>query len=180
MTTPSEVAHKKPWYKKAWIWIIVGALIVIGGIANLVNPRPSDDAQPSPSESAVIADGGEESPAAVPEADETETGATVALTSAEFEASIKRAFGGVEFSDLHASDPTLWAGYIAGVRVERSNAFVTLQVAADDPARKELGDRAAKALSTLLTADDVDGIAWIIVEDASGTVIAQQQPKPIA
>jgi len=179
MTTPSEVAEKKPWYKKTWIWLIIGALIVIGGVANLVNPRPSDDAEPSPS-SAVIAEGGEESPASVPEAEQTETGATVGPTSEEFEASIKRAFGGVEFSDLHASDPTLWAGYIAGVRVERSNAFVTLQVAADDPARKELGDRAAKALSTLLTADDVDGIGWIVVEDASGTVIAQQQPKPIA
>ena len=70
-------------------------------------------------------------------------------------------------------------GYIADVAVTGSNAFITLQVSADDPQRDDLGERAAKALSTLLTSDDVDGINWIIIQDATGTVIAQEQPAPL-
>lgn len=179
-TTASEAPEKKPWYKKPWIWGVVAAVIVVGGIANLVNPRPSEDAEPTPtetvSEAPVATPSTEPAPVEPEEAAEPEV---IRPTSEEFGASIKNAFGGMEFSEIYASDPSLWAGYIAGVRVEGSNAFVTLQVAADDPNRNDLGDRAAKALSTLLTADDVDGISWIIVEDASNTVIAQQQPKPI-
>lgn len=179
MTAASEMSEKKPWYKKTWIWIIVAAVIVIGGISNLVNPRASDKAEPTPSETVVISEAPKETLEADPDAAQPEPVAPAGPTAEEFEASIKNALGGAEFSEIYASDPSLWGGYVSGVRIEGSNAFVTLQVAGDDPTRNDLGGRAAKALSTLLTADQVKGVSWIIVEDASGTVIAQQQPRPI-
>lgn len=83
------------------------------------------------------------------------------------------------YTELAAVDASLWGGYVANVRVEGARAYITLQVAADDPQRDDLGSRAAKASSTLLPATAVEDINWIIVEDAEGTVIAQEQPAPI-
>lgn len=40
MTTTAQQS-KKPWYKKLWIWAVVAAVIVVGGIVNMVNG--SDD-----------------------------------------------------------------------------------------------------------------------------------------
>lgn len=57
--------------------------------------------------------------------------------------------------------------------------YVTLQVSADDPDRQSLGKRATNAMSTLLPASAVQGVDWIIVEDASGAVTAQEQPNPL-
>lgn len=100
--------------------------------------------------------------------------------SAQLEQSIKNALGVQEsFTELYASDPSLWGGYISEVRVEGSLAYITLQIAADESHRDEYGQQAAKALSTLLSAEDVQGIDWLIVEDASHVVIDQAQPKPI-
>ncbi|MBP2437053.1 hypothetical protein [Microbacterium amylolyticum] len=103
--------------------------------------------------------------------------------AADLEEAIKGALG-IEssFSELYAYDPSLWGGYINGVRTEGDLAFITLQVAADDPMRDDLGQRAAQALSTLLSADTIESvdIGWIIVEDASGVVIAQEQPAPFS
>lgn len=99
-----------------------------------------------------------------------------ATRSLELEESIKLSFGGVEsFSDIYASDPTLWAGYINGVRVEGARAYITLQIGNEDPNRDELGTRAAGALSKLLPTSDVRGISWIIVEDASGIEISDSR-----
>jgi len=92
---------------------------------------------------------------------------------------ISDAFGGATPGELLAEDPTSWAGYINGVRVEGANAYITLQISADDTGRDDLGSRAARALSTLLPAEAVDGIDWLIVEDVSGVVIAQEQPNPL-
>lgn len=83
------------------------------------------------------------------------------------------------YTELAASDATLWGGYISGVRIDGARAYITLQVAADDPQRDDLGTRAAKAMSTLLPGTAVEDINWLIVEDANGTVIAQEQPNPI-
>ena len=93
---------------------------------------------------------------------------------------IRDAFGGQTYAELLAADPTSWAGWITGVRVENGNAYVTLQVGANDAERKPLGEQAAQALSTLLPASAVEGVSWIIVEDASGVVIDQKQPSPIS
>lgn len=94
--------------------------------------------------------------------------------SAQLEADIKAALGVESFGELLASDPSLWGGWINGVRVEGSKATITLQVAADDPLRDDLGERAARALPTLLPPESLADISWIVVEDASGVVIAQE------
>lgn len=103
--------------------------------------------------------------------------------AADLESQLKVMFGVGDgsFTDLLAQDPSLWAGYIASVRTEGSRAFITLQVAPDDPSRDVIGERAATALKTLLPAETVDalGISWVIVEDAGGVVIAQEQPAPL-
>lgn len=109
---------------------------------------------------------------------------TVTASDAERAASLQQAlsdsFGGQTASEIIASDPTLWAGYVNGIRVERDNAYFTLQVAPSDPARNDLGKSAAQALSTLLPAEAVRGIGWIIVEDAGGAVISQKKPNPLS
>lgn len=98
--------------------------------------------------------------------------------AASLEQAIKNAFGGAEFSTLLLEDPTMWVGWISQVRVEGSNAYIRLQLVEEGP-DDNIGERAAQALSTLLAQDDVQGIDWIIVEDATGTVIGQKQPAPI-
>lgn len=35
-------APTTPWYKKPWIWGIIGAMILVGAIGNAVDPRPDD------------------------------------------------------------------------------------------------------------------------------------------
>lgn len=104
--------------------------------------------------------------------------ATNAKRSAELEQAIKNAFGGAEFTELLIEDPTMWAGWISQVRVEGSDAYIRLQLH-EEGKEDDIGKRAAQALSTLLTKDDVKGLSWIIVEDASGTVIGQKQPAPL-
>lgn len=99
--------------------------------------------------------------------------------AADLEAAMKSTLGVSAFSDLLTEDPTMWGGYVASVRVEADRAYVTLQVGSDEPGRDDLGERAASGLSRLLPASAVEDIGWIIVEDASGVVIAQEQPDPI-
>ena len=175
MTNSATTDNKpqKPWYMKWWVWLIAAA-VLIGVIGNLAGGTDSDE--PIVEEQVKV-----EEPA-TEDVDLEPTEAEMATSDAErseaFEDAIKTAFGGVEFSTLLAEDPTMWAGWISEVRVEGSNAFVRLQLTKEDK-DDDIGKRAAKALSTLLTKEDVDGIDWIIVEDASGTVMAQQQPAPL-
>lgn len=162
---------KKPWYKKIWIWAIVAGVIVVSGIGNALSggDEPEPSAEPT---QATVED--------TPEAESTEEPAEAddAERSEQLEADIKAALGTEEFSDLYAQDPTLWGGYISAVTVDGSNAYITLQVGHEDDNRDDLGARAAQALSTLLAADTVEDINWIIVQDASEAVIAQEQPNP--
>ncbi|MSS84980.1 hypothetical protein FYJ24_09430 [Actinomycetaceae bacterium WB03_NA08] len=122
---------------------------------------------------------GTETPAAPTEQAPTPEPAVDEERSAALTQATKDAFGGQEFTEILVSDPTLWAGYINGIRVEGDLAYYTLQISADDLDREEFGQQAARALSTLLPASAVEGIDWIIVEDGAGTVIAQEQPNPI-
>lgn len=85
------------------------------------------------------------------------------------------------YQELLAVDPSLWGGYLVGVRVEGSDAYFMLQVDRSTPEGKDLGQRAAQALSTLLTQETVDelGISWVIVEDGAGVVIDQKMSSPL-
>ncbi|MEJ6555286.1 hypothetical protein PQI51_09680 [Microbacterium esteraromaticum] len=183
MSTPST--PRKPWYKKLWIWAIVAAVIVIGGISNLVNgDRDEPDAAPSTPPAAAATATREPASATpsdepTPSPEPTPAGPSDEERAAKVQTALQDAFGGQTPSEVYASDSSLWYGYVNGVRVENGNAFITLQVAADDPNRKDLGEGAAQALSTLLPAAAVDGLGWLIVEDASGVVIDQKQPRPI-
>lgn len=95
--------------------------------------------------------------------------------AADVLAYLEQTFDASPLTDYLATDATSWVGYVSGVRVERGNLVVTIQE--DD---KALGKAAAQALSTLLTADLVDGIGHVIVENGAGVVLAQKQPKPLA
>lgn len=173
-------AEKKPWYKKIWIWGIVAAVIVLGGVGQALNgdEEATSEAQDAPQEAVSEPETPQEAPEETPEAEpEVEPeGPSDEERAQALEQAIKDNFGGQEFSDLYEQDPTLWGGYITAVTVDSANAFITLQVAPDDPNRDDLGERAAQALSTLLTGDAIDGINWIITQDATETVIAQEQP----
>ena len=165
-------AEKKPWYKKIWIWAVVAAVLILGGVGQALNTTEEgpSEAQSAPEEAPSAPEEPQEAPEAAPdEPNDTERSETL-------EQAIKDNLGAQEFTDLYAQDPTLWGGYITAVTVDGANAFITLQVAPDDPNRDDLGERAAQALSTLLTGDAIDGINWIITQDATETVIAQEQP----
>lgn len=41
-------APTTPWYKKPWIWGIIGAMILVGTIGNAVNPRPDAEKPAAP------------------------------------------------------------------------------------------------------------------------------------
>ena len=171
----SMSAQKTAWYKRKWVWIVTG-VVILAAVIGLIFGEPDDEDEPAAEPTHVAAE--------TPEPDDTTAPAAKSPEerAARLEAGIKTSLGVApdgNFSDLYAQDPTLWGGYINGVRVEGSNAYITLQVAPDETQRDGLGERAAQALSTLLTEDMVDGIDWLIIEDAAGVVIDQKQPAPI-
>lgn len=171
---------KKPWYKKLWIWGIVVAVLVVAGIGNLATGDEREAAQVDPTPTPIASESpepAEPTEAAEEPAPEPEPAVDEEARSAAFEQAIRDAFGGQEYSEVFASDPTLWYGWISEVRTEGSNGYVTLQVGSGSPDRDDLGERAADALPRLLPADATADIDWIIVEDASGVVIAQSRTQ---
>lgn len=97
------------------------------------------------------------------------------VSSADAEQWLKGQLGVSEFSEILASDPTLWGGYINGIEVDGSMMHVRLQV--DHDADQVMADRAAHAIANLarMTSDStVDGLSWVIIEDGSGRNMAQE------
>lgn len=97
------------------------------------------------------------------------------VSSADAEQWLKSQLGVSEFSEILASDPTLWGGYINGIEVDGSMMHVRLQV--DHDADQEMADRAAHAIANLarMTSDStVDGLSWVIIEDGTGRNMAQE------
>lgn len=97
------------------------------------------------------------------------------VSSADAEHWLKNQLGISEFSEILASDPTLWGGYINGIEVDGSMMHVRLQVDHDED--QEMADRAARAIANLarMTSDStVDGLSWVIIEDGAGRHMAQE------
>lgn len=200
---PGAAKTTKPLWRRWWVitLVVVFVLIIMGALAGGDEDDPQASAAPSPTETTPEPEpttpspspsptpSEEPTPEPTPEpaeptpepatAPEPEPANDDAAASAAFEQAIKDGLFVEDFSELLAVDPTMWGGYISGVRVERDLGYVTLQISSNDPGRDDMGQRAARALSTLLPASAVEDISWIIVEDASGVVIAQEQPNPI-
>lgn len=170
MTTPA-VATPKPWFKRWWVWLLalIALLVIISAIGNAVAPRQDLAAVATPTAASATVT----PPSVTPTAVATESAAPVADNAAVF-AALQSQFGGVTPAEVFASDPSLWYGWISGTRVEGSNFYVTLQVGPSDAERRDLGERAASAIPTLLPADATGTLSWVVVEDASGTVIDQK------
>lgn len=83
-------------------------------------------------------------------------------------------FGVKRFSDLISYDATMWIGYVSKVKVDHGDLYVTIQ---EDDA--QLGEDAAQALSTLLSAKVTSGLGWVIVENGAGEILAQRTLDPI-
>jgi len=168
--------------------LLIAGSVVVAGITGLVILGAVTGANRQPASSESAATTAVVRPTAEPTLTSSPQSSPSAVVTAEatpsngqgLEQAIKDAFGVTDFAQIYAQDPSSWGGYIAGVREDGlGNAFITLQVSSDDPSRDALGTQAAKALSTLLPASAVQGIRWLIVEDASHVVIAQNQPAPI-
>lgn len=185
MTPP--LPSKGPLMSRITLAALVGLLAIT--LAACSSPAPTSEPAPLVTEAAPepVDALAEQTPTPEPEPTEEpvkeEPEVDEEARAADLESQLKVMFGVGDgsFTDLLAQDPSLWAGYIASVRTEGSRAFITLQVAPDDPSRDVIGERAATALKTLLPAETVDtlGISWVIVEDAGGVVIAQEQPAPL-
>lgn len=157
------------------ITLAAALTVVLTGVTACV---PAEDATVEPTPTATIADRSKPAPEETPAEAEETVDDTERATA--FDRALKDALGVEDaYTELAAADATLWGGYISDVRIDGARAYITLQVAADDPQRDDLGTRAAKAMSTLLPGAAVEDINWLIVEDANGTVIAQEQPNPI-
>jgi len=87
-------------------------------------------------------------------------------------------FGVTEFSQILAQDPQKWAGYISDITVDHGKVNVALQV--DQKQGKGMAKDAAKALSTLLSRQNTEGLSWVVVTDGAGVVMAQEQLNPVA
>lgn len=100
--------------------------------------------------------------------------------SSSLDEALRQALGVAEYSELRERDSSLWGGYVVEVRVVGSEGFIRLRVPSDDQTRDDFGGRAAAEVATLLPASAVEGIEWLVVEDASGGEIDRQQPQPSA
>lgn len=171
--------QKTPWWKRTWIWVVVGIVLVVGVVGNLLGLGGSDDEPPAAAPSMTVSAPAPAETEAEPPTEESAESRDDGARGREFDQSLRENLGVTEYSELLAADPSLWGGYVADIRVDGANAYVTLQVGASDTTRDDLGERAARAISTLLPASAVEGIDWIIVEDATGVVISQEQPAPV-
>ena len=107
--------------------------------------------------------------------DDTYSSNDETVSSADAEQWLKSQLGVSEFSEILASDPTLWGGYINGIEVDGSMMHVRLQV--DHDTDQEMADQAAHAIANLvrMTSDStVDGLSWVIIEDGAGQNMAQE------
>jgi hypothetical protein len=172
MTTPAA-ATPKPWFTRWWVWLlaVVAVLVVVSAIGNAIAPRgaPAAESTPTPTITASPP-----VPAAAPTTATAAESASPGADNAVVFAALKDQFGGVTPAEVFASDPSLWYGWISGTRVEGTNFYVTLQVGPSDAERRDLGERAATAIPTLLPAEARNGLSWVIVEDATGVVIDQK------
>lgn len=133
-------------------------------------PKPSADPKPA------------EKPKPAPEPKtEKPAGPTAEEKTQAFDRALKDGLGIDEsYQEALVMDPSLWAGYVVGVRVDGDLAYVTLQVDRNTPDGQDLGQRAAKAISTLILQETVDTLklSWVVVEDGTGTVIDQKAFSP--
>jgi hypothetical protein len=142
-------------------------LIAVIAIVVFVSCQSSDDSNDSSSSPAA------EETYTYEDDDDSYSDDTV--SSADAEQWLKGQLGVSEFSEILASDPTLWGGYINGIEVDGSMMHVRLQV--DHDADQEMADRAAHAIANLarMTSDStVDGLSWVIIEDGTGRNMAQE------
>lgn len=71
------------------------------------------------------------------------------------------------------ADPDGWVGYVSEYRVDGDRITVRLQApAAELESRPE---RAANWIRSAVTPDIAGDFRWVVVEDATGTVVEQQQ-----
>lgn len=97
--------------------------------------------------------------------------------AADYEAWLKSQLGVQEFSELLASDPTLWGGWINGIVADRDRMHVRLQVDRNDADSKDFAKRAAKSISMLVKSSDderVSNVDWVVVDDGAGNYLAQE------
>lgn len=166
--------------------LILGALAAVTSIAMTIGvalTAPAMVQAPEVSDAPAVTQETEEEANPAEQTVPTEApGLTDQERTARFDQDLKSGLGVKDsYQELLATDATMWGGYIADIRVEGDRAYVTLQVDRNTPDGRDTGERAAQALSTLMTQETVETVnySWIIVEDSTGVVIDQKQPKPL-
>ena len=106
MTT--NAATKKPWYKKLWIWGIVAAVVLIGGIGNAINGG-TPETQPEPTVTAEAS--APEETEAEPVAEEPTEEAPVADLAARTHAEYLNAWGVSDLIELAGAEGVTIAAY---------------------------------------------------------------------
>ena len=194
MSTPSNPetpeqpgAPKRPWWKTPkGIAGIVAALVVVGIIGSCnddTDNTPADEE--TTTQTTVVEDTTTQQAApdpTTPEAPSETTPEEETVTAGqdkatEYEAWLKEQFGVDSFTEVLMQDSTLWAGYINGIEADGDRMHVRLQVDRTTPDGQALGERAAKAIASLIRLGDdprVNDVDWVVVEDGAGTYISQE------
>ncbi|MCK7676203.1 hypothetical protein [Corynebacterium pygosceleis] len=197
---------RKPWYKrpKPLILTALGIVIIpplllfivlfISAVVDVVKgdvPAPtttatttssteptttlettSEEPSTAPTSSETTEESTSEEPAPEPEPETSEP------SPEEVEAWLRGQLGVERFSEALLVDPTSWIGYIVGGNVDHGNLHVQLQI--DRTTDKALGKQAAGALANFVKYSNdpwSNDISFVIVEDGTGTVVAQEMVK---
>lgn len=179
ITNTPEQPQRHKWQTPKGIGSIAAALLTLGMLSACIE-EPTDDTTTTTAttteevatETTTVEDTTiDQVPAEEP------APAAAADKSAEYEQWLKDQFGVDSFIEILIEDSTLWAGYVNGVEADGGLMHVRLQVDRSSEEGKDMGKRAAKAISSLIrTGNDprVADVDWVVVEDGAGTYIAQE------
>lgn len=96
-------------------------------------------------------------------------------TARDVEKYILESFGADSFGEALAQNPDGWAGRIQEVKFSNGNAHILTAYTTSDKAE---GTQTANAIANLISLGSPElskKVDWIIVEDGTGTIIAQKQ-----
>lgn len=181
MSSPGRPAPRVP------TWAIV-TLIVAGGVAASFLSVPNGDRQSRavPDEPDAVASALAQLPPVFPTTtpdpypvrDAPPASAPDDARTAAVDKELRAALTVDQYADIRAVAPTSWAAAIKSVQVKGDIILATLDPEFDVADLDAAAEDVALGISVVLPANFVEGISWIVVQDAGGTELARVEPMP--
>lgn len=160
-------------------WIVVPLIIVAGVVAAFLwdNSRDQPDATIQPAAESPVTSL-QTTPAPYPVREAPPASAQDQVRTQAVDNELRTALTVQDYADVESEAPTSWAAFMQKVEVQGEIILATLDLESDDPHRGVVAENAALAISVILPADFVQGISWVVVQDASGNELARAEPMP--